>query len=74
MFDYKGVLGNIQEMSKSRLAICETCEHYDLKKEQCLKCRCFMRYKTVIPGSKCPIGKWNSINTKDICKEQNNGG
>jgi len=66
------VLGGIRKMSDERLAICEACEHYDKKKTQCLKCRCFMEYKTIIPSSKCPIGKWDSINTKDIGKESNN--
>lgn len=58
MFDYKNVLGGIRQMSEERLAICETCEHINKKNMQCLKCRCFMEYKTVIPSSKCPIGKW----------------
>lgn len=68
-----GVLGALKKLSKERMDICEVCEDYNKKNDQCLKCRCFMSYKSALPISKCPAGKWNSINIKDLTKENKNG-
>ena len=54
-----------RKLSKKRLDICELCEYYNSKNKQCLKCRCFMEYKTLIPSSKCPLDKWDAINTDE---------
>lgn len=46
------------ELAKSRLEICKTCDWYRPKTNQCKKCGCFMKLKTTLENAKCPIGKW----------------
>lgn len=47
-----------EEIAKSRLEICRTCEYFRPKTETCRKCGCFMKLKTMLANAKCPIGKW----------------
>jgi len=47
-----------EEVAKSRLEICRTCEYFRPKTETCRKCGCFMKAKTMLLNAKCPIGKW----------------
>ena len=47
-----------EEIVKSRLEICKTCEYFRPKTETCKKCGCFMKLKTKLLNAKCPIGKW----------------
>jgi hypothetical protein len=55
------------KMSQDRLKICGECEHFEPKRQnRCLKCRCFMNFKTLLPSAECPIKKWGKINTDDI--------
>ena len=55
------------KVSKDRLAICADCEHFEPKRQnRCLKCRCFMDFKTLLPDSECPLGKWGKINIDDV--------
>jgi hypothetical protein len=42
----------------SRLDICNQCEHLLQITSQCNKCGCFVKAKTWLPGSSCPINKW----------------
>ena len=51
------VFTRAKELSEKRLEICKTCEHLT-SHMRCNKCGCFMNYKTLIPSSECPIGKW----------------
>jgi uncharacterized paraquat-inducible protein A len=46
------------EIVKSRLKICKSCEYFRPKTETCRKCGCFMKLKTTLVNAKCPIGKW----------------
>jgi hypothetical protein len=47
-----------KRISKERLEICKKCEFYVESTTQCSKCGCFMKIKTLLPFSKCPIDKW----------------
>jgi hypothetical protein len=47
-----------EEVAQYRLEICKGCEFYRAKTNQCKKCGCFMKLKTLLEKSKCPIGKW----------------
>jgi hypothetical protein len=42
--------------ANERLAICKTCHHYD--GTRCLKCGCFMAFKSRLANEHCPVGKW----------------
>ena len=46
------------EIVKSRLEICKTCDYFRPKTETCRKCGCFMKLKTKLENAKCPVGKW----------------
>ena len=52
------------EIRKERLGICKSCEHYFKPTGNCKKCGCFMRVKTTLSFTECPIGLWES--TKEI--------
>jgi hypothetical protein len=43
---------------KYRLEICQACPAYRPTTNTCKKCGCFMKLKTLIEKSSCPIGKW----------------
>ena len=45
------------DLAFNRIKICQGCEHL-MKHTRCAKCGCFMRVKTRLAHSKCPIGKW----------------
>jgi len=47
-------------IAKSRLAICNNCEHYTAAKF-CKKCHCIMPAKVHFAGTRCPIKKWGSF-------------
>jgi hypothetical protein len=47
-----------EEVSLSRLEICNSCEFFRKRTNQCKKCGCFMKLKTTLEKAKCPIGKW----------------
>jgi hypothetical protein len=47
-----------EEIVAARLAICKTCEFFKERTQRCGKCGCFMKMKTKLSGSSCPIGKW----------------
>jgi hypothetical protein len=47
-----------KDVSDKRLDICKQCEFYDSESTKCKKCGCFMRYKSMLPYSKCPLDKW----------------
>jgi hypothetical protein len=46
------------EIAQSRLEICQGCEFFKKNGSRCKKCGCFMKLKTLIEKSRCPIGKW----------------
>jgi hypothetical protein len=41
-----------------RLHLCNTCEFLFEPTGNCTKCGCFVKGKTWVKNSKCPIGKW----------------
>ena len=47
-----------EELSKYRLEICNGCEFFRHKTQQCKKCGCFMKLKTTLYNARCPLGKW----------------
>jgi len=47
-----------EEIVKSRLEICNSCEFFVKSTVQCRKCGCFMKLKTRLEKAKCPIKKW----------------
>tara|TARA_R110000751_G_scaffold82534_2_gene166050 strand:+ start:2211 stop:2453 length:243 start_codon:yes stop_codon:yes gene_type:complete len=42
---------------KHRLSICETCPHK--VENRCKACGCFLKAKTALLNSTCPIKKWD---------------
>jgi len=46
------------ETQLERLEICKNCPYFIKLTSQCKKCGCFMKEKTKLPNSECPIGKW----------------
>ena len=56
------------EEEQRRLGVCAACEFYtpnivelseDKKKQnRCVKCGCFMNFKTKLRSAHCPVGKW----------------
>lgn len=53
-----------KRIAQERLKVCETCDQIELDTYRCKKCGCFMKFKTEIPFSDCPLGKWNSYEEK----------
>jgi hypothetical protein len=46
------------KVAAERLDICEACDQYNIITTQCGKCGCFMKVKTLLKSSSCPIDKW----------------
>lgn len=47
-----------EEIAAYRLSICQGCEFFSKTASRCKKCGCFMKLKTTLQKSKCPVGKW----------------
>lgn len=47
-----------EALHKVRLDICRACPRLFKPTLQCKECGCFMRVKTRLKSSTCPIGKW----------------
>ena len=47
-----------EEIAAYRLEICQGCEFFRKRFQQCSKCGCFMKLKTMIDKARCPVGKW----------------
>jgi hypothetical protein len=50
-----------EEDRNVRYDICKSCEHFISLTAQCSQCGCFMKAKTYIPFSECPVGKWGKF-------------
>jgi len=49
----------VQELvAKDRFDICKSCPELTELTSRCKKCGCFMKLKTTIAQSQCPLGKW----------------
>ena len=53
---FKNVIIHDQDIIDKRWDICKGCEF--LNNNKCDKCGCYMKVKTHIATSRCPIGKW----------------
>lgn len=47
---------------KEKLIICVGCKDFLLNSHKCNVCGCYIPLKTLIPLSKCPLGKWEVKN------------
>jgi hypothetical protein len=43
---------------RSRLVICDKCEHFSRITRLCAVCHCVMPFKARLAGARCPEGKW----------------
>jgi hypothetical protein len=48
----------ITPLTKSRIAICHTCENRTKVWFCCNICKCFIIAKARVESEKCPLGKW----------------
>jgi formamidopyrimidine-DNA glycosylase len=48
-----------EEEQTRRMEICKACDQYSQEDERCRKCGCFLKQKTSLTSSKCPLNKWN---------------
>ena len=53
-----------KENAEERLAICKECPKLIKLSTQCKICLCFMPIKSRLNMSKCPIGKWEEVDSK----------
>lgn len=49
------------EVAKQRMDTCLSCDYLIKPTNQCQKCGCFMKLKTTLKGSECPVGKWTKV-------------
>jgi hypothetical protein len=54
----KDSIVSTDEVYKSRIEICQTCDHFNKTTVTCNKCGCFMKLKTRLVSAHCPIDKW----------------
>lgn len=45
------------EIEKCR-TLCNECEFFAVNTKRCLKCGCFVNFKTLLETEHCPVGKW----------------
>jgi len=58
------------EVREQRLNTCLSCEHLFKPTNTCKKCGCFMDAKTWLAPASCPIGKWGSVDIKDVIETE----
>ena len=54
---FKNVIIHDEDIVNRRWDICKACPELT-DSNRCLQCGCFMKFKTKIATSRCPIGKW----------------
>lgn len=54
----RGVVIATEEVATNRMNICLGCEFFIKDDCRCSKCGCFMKLKTRLDVSKCPVNKW----------------
>lgn len=47
------------EIQEARYNICLECDKLYFPTSTCKVCGCFMKFKTWMPGQKCPLNKWD---------------
>ncbi len=55
----KNIILHDQDIIDKRFSMCQDCEHFINITSQCKKCGCFMKVKTKLATSRCPVGKWD---------------
>lgn len=48
-----------KSVKERRMAICKSCQHYDMSQGRCKECGCYLESKTSLKATKCPIDKWS---------------
>jgi hypothetical protein len=51
------VLSDTDPLYLKRVEICSTCDYRDKVKERCMACGCFIKAKTRLTLSKCPLSE-----------------
>lgn len=49
----------IPEYAQARKEKCLSCEAYNIEKNKCGKCGCYIPAKILLKPTKCPLGKWD---------------
>ena len=49
-----------EEAVKVRMDTCKSCDQFEPIQERCKSCGCFMRAKTSLRTSTCPLNKWKA--------------
>lgn len=57
------------EVYVKRLAVCNSCELYNIMRNTCDNCGCFLHIKARWATEKCPIDKWSSEIAADQSQE-----
>ena len=68
--ELKSAIRVVKETRNERLSICQSCEHLFKPTNTCKKCGCFMDAKTWLAPASCPIGKWGSVDIKDVIETE----
>jgi hypothetical protein len=50
-----------KERYKERIKICQACDFWNPKLNQCKKCGCFLLLKAALSITKCPEKKWPNV-------------
>ena len=58
------------EVRKERMSVCESCEHFDVNKNKCNKCGCYLKVKTAFSHESCPVKKWGAVTQKQPQQHQ----
>jgi len=53
-----------KDVAFDRLDICNECDRLFRPTFTCKECGCFMKVKTRLSGSSCPLGKWGPVEEK----------
>lgn len=49
-----------KEAIERRMEICKTCDKFEPIQERCKQCGCFMRVKTALRTTSCPLNFWKA--------------
>ena len=61
--DVEDFVAQLQAESEKRWEICETCPSL-IRFNRCKECGCFMKIKTKLVNSSCPLDKWGKFKVK----------
>ena len=49
-----------EETKMYRMAICNSCDEFNLTVKTCKICHCYMPAKTTFASASCPVSKWQT--------------